>query len=130
MPASDGSNSSITMDEKTATEHPTQQPTSKRSKDSLERISSRNSAMDTSSPKDASKAEADLERGNLDEPKKEQDGPQPAGPPAGGPPPGMAPADFPDGGVKAWLTLFGGFCGTSYVFCSQVVWTHGLTYRI
>jgi hypothetical protein len=30
-------------------------------------------------------------------------------------PPGMAPADFPDGGLKAWTVVFGGWCG---LFCT------------
>lgn len=40
-----------------------------------------------------------------------------AGPPAagGGPPPGMNPADFPDGGLEAWLVVFGGWCA---LFCT------------
>jgi hypothetical protein len=35
-----------------------------------------------------------------------------------GPPPGMAPSDFPDGGLKAWLVVFGGWCG---LFCTMGV---------
>lgn len=42
----------------------------------------------------------------------------PGGPPGGGPggPPGlppshpMHPSQFPDGGLKAWMTVLGGFC--------------------
>lgn len=30
-------------------------------------------------------------------------------------PPGMSPADFPDGGLQAWLVVFGGWCG---LFCT------------
>jgi hypothetical protein len=36
------------------------------------------------------------------------------GPPTG-PPPGMRPEDFPDGGFKAWLVVFGGWCA---LFCT------------
>ena len=39
----------------------------------------------------------DVEKGKLD------------GPPAGGPP-AFNPADFPDGGSKAWLVVAGGWC--------------------
>jgi MFS family permease len=40
----------------------------------------------------------------------------PSAPPAGGgPPPGMSPADFPDGGLEAWLVVFGGWCA---LFCT------------
>jgi MFS family permease len=35
--------------------------------------------------------------------------------PQSGFPPGMAPADFPDGGLKAWTVVFGGWCG---LFCT------------
>lgn len=111
--------SSTAVDEKTALERPAQQPISNPSKDSLERIASRNFAMDTTGSKDTSKAQTDLEHGNLGEPKE-----GPAGPRAGGPTAGMDPADFPDGGFKAWLALFGGWCGTVAVSWLQVVWTH------
>ncbi|OBS22137.1 hypothetical protein FPOA_08473 [Fusarium poae] len=53
---------------------------------------------------------ADLERGDDDEKKQTQQQP-----PAAGPPPGMAPADFPDGGLEAWLVVFGGWCA---LFCT------------
>ncbi|OAA59581.1 major facilitator superfamily transporter [Niveomyces insectorum RCEF 264] len=35
--------------------------------------------------------------------------------PPGGPPPGLRPADFPDGGLRAWSVVFGGWCG---LFCT------------
>ena len=58
-------------------------------------------------PEPINAVEADLERGEDDEKKQQQ-------PPAG-PPPGMAPADFPDGGLEAWLVVFGGWCA---LFCT------------
>lgn len=106
--------SSTAVDEKTALERPAQQPISNPPKDSLERIASHNFAMDTTGSKDTSKAQTDLEHGNLGETKEGPDGP-----PAGGPTPGMDPTDFPDGGCKAWLALFGGWCGTVDVFWLQ-----------
>ena len=36
-------------------------------------------------------------------------------PPSQPQPAGLSPADFPDGGAKAWLVVFGGWCG---LFCS------------
>lgn len=51
---------------------------------------------------------ASFERDDVDEEKKQGDG----APPPPGPPPGMAPSDFPDGGAKAWLCVFGAWCGT------------------
>ncbi|OIW26894.1 major facilitator superfamily transporter [Coniochaeta ligniaria NRRL 30616] len=36
-------------------------------------------------------------------------------PPTHAAPPGMNPADFPDGGLKAWTVVFGGWCG---LFCT------------
>ncbi|KAI1123129.1 monocarboxylate permease-like protein [Nemania abortiva] len=41
-----------------------------------------------------------------------------------GPPPGLNPADFPDGGLEAWLVVFGGtlilFCSFGLINCSGV----------
>lgn len=34
-----------------------------------------------------------------------------------GPPPGMRPEDFPEGGLQAWLVVFGGWCA---LFCTYV----------
>ncbi|ORY60860.1 major facilitator superfamily domain-containing protein [Pseudomassariella vexata] len=48
-------------------------------------------------------AVADMEKGTAAVPQKP------------GPPPGMAPSDFPDGGLQAWTTVFGGWCG---MFCT------------
>lgn len=38
-----------------------------------------------------------------------------AAPAPPGPPPGMRPSDFPDGGLEAWLVVFGGWCA---LFCT------------
>jgi hypothetical protein len=59
-------------------------------------------------PEPANAVAADLERGEGDDEKKQQQHPA-------GPPPGMAPADFPDGGLEAWLVVFGGWCA---LFCT------------
>ena len=50
---------------------------------------------------------ADVEQGGVAPAKSE------AGPP--GAPPGMNPADFPEGGLEAWLVVFGGWCA---LFCT------------
>ncbi|KAF4981810.1 hypothetical protein FZEAL_2437, partial [Fusarium zealandicum] len=71
----------------------------------LERIPSQNSETDANIyPEPANAVAADLERGGFgpDGDEKKQPGAVP------GPPPGMAPADFPDGGLEAWLVVFGG----------------------
>ncbi|KAM0348382.1 hypothetical protein ACHAPU_004352 [Fusarium lateritium] len=60
-------------------------------------------------PEPANAVAADLERGEGDDEKKQQQQP-PAMPPSG-----MAPADFPDGGLEAWLVVFGGWCA---LFCT------------
>lgn len=39
-----------------------------------------------------------------------------APPPPSGPPPGFNPADFPDGGLEAWLVVAGGFCALFSTF--------------
>lgn len=52
---------------------------------------------------------ADTSLQPMDEEKKAQ---APGGPPPG-PPPGMAPSDFPDGGLQAWLVVFGAWCSMS-----------------
>lgn len=105
MAASSGSISSATMNEKVALDTPNQEPTST-SRDSLDRNLPQNSDKETTDP--VKVADVDLERGETEKPREE-----PTGPPAGGPPPGMAPADFPDGGLTAWLVVFGGWCGMS-----------------
>lgn len=58
-------------------------------------------------------AEADMEEG-IDE-KKNDDAPATGA--AAGPQPGSGwhPSDFPDGGLQAWLVVFGGWCG---LFCT------------
>lgn len=52
-------------------------------------------------------AEADIEKGNGDDTAN-----APTGPPPGS---GWHPSDFPDGGLQAWLVVFGGWCG---LFCT------------
>lgn len=37
-------------------------------------------------------------------------------PPASGAPPGLGAADFPDGGLEAWLVVAGGFCALFSTF--------------
>jgi hypothetical protein len=66
----------------------------------------------------ANVVDADLEKGGILPPSSEKGnatapGAAPGGPP--GAPPGMSPADFPDGGLEAWLVLFGGWCA---LFCT------------
>ncbi|KAI0123710.1 major facilitator superfamily transporter [Xylariales sp. AK1849] len=56
-------------------------------------------------PEPNNTVQADLEKGGFAATQK----------PAGGPPPGFAPADFPDGGLDAWLCVLGGFCA---LFCT------------
>jgi hypothetical protein len=71
---------------------------------SMERIPSQQSQTNAEIyPENAADAEADLEKAGV----------KPA-PPAG--PPGMNPADFPDGGLQAWLVVFGGWCGLFATF--------------
>ncbi|CAK7229619.1 hypothetical protein SBRCBS47491_007312 [Sporothrix bragantina] len=99
----------------------------RRSRRSIERIPSQNNETDANIyPDPANVVEADLEKGgyapeeedenngssNNNTQKDEESAPAPA-PPAG--PPGMSPADFPDGGLEAWLVVFGGWCG---LFCT------------
>lgn len=64
------------------------------------RIPSQTIAAASREPEDV--AEADLEKAGVE-----------PTPPAG--PPGFNPADFPDGGLKAWLVVFGGWCA---LFCT------------
>jgi MFS family permease len=69
----------------------------------MKRIPSQNQETEANIfPEGQDAAEADIEHGK-------------GKPPAGGPPPGFAPADFPDGGREAWLTLLGAWC---CLYCS------------
>ncbi|KAH6653061.1 major facilitator superfamily transporter [Truncatella angustata] len=61
-------------------------------------------------PEPANTVEADLEKSDMAAAVG-----KPAGAPPAGMPPGFAPADFPDGGLDAWLTVLGGFCA---LFCT------------
>lgn len=70
---------------------------------SIERISSQNKETEANIfPEQIVEAEADIEKGEQIE--------KPA-PVVGG----TAPADFPDGGIEAWLVVLGGWCA---LFCS------------
>lgn len=103
-----------TMSEKTTADANPYSST-KRHSSSLQRIPSQNSETGANIyPEPSNAVEADLERGGfITEEKPPAAGGPGAG--AGGPPPGMAPADFPDGGLEAWLVVFGGWCG---LFCT------------
>lgn len=77
-------------------------------KPSLDRIPSQNKETQANiiaEPENV--AEADIEQNKGDAPAQ----------PAAGPPPGSGwhPSDFPDGGLQAWLVVFGGWCG---LFCT------------
>ncbi|KUI56393.1 Riboflavin transporter MCH5 [Cytospora mali] len=79
---------------------------------SLERIPSQNSHTNANiftEPEDV--AEADIEEAAKEAAEKKD------GPHAGHPPPGSGfhPSDFPDGGLQAWLVVFGSWCG---LFCT------------
>ncbi|KAI1768380.1 MFS general substrate transporter [Hypoxylon sp. FL1150] len=80
------------------------QPSPYESRPSLNRIPSHGSTNANMYPEPENVIEAEIEKGPA---------PQP---PAGGPPPGFAPADFPDGGVEAWLVVAGGFCALFSTF--------------
>lgn len=64
-------------------------------------------------PEPESVAEADIEKGRQGQDAAGPDASSPKAP--GGPPPGMNPADFPEGGLEAWLVVFGGWCS---LFCT------------
>jgi hypothetical protein len=85
---------------------PDSTPYSGSARPSMERIPSqqRSTLGDTREPETV--VEADLEKTGVH--------PPPAPENAAGPP-GMNPADFPDGGLKAWTVVFGGWCG---LFCT------------
>jgi MFS family permease len=69
----------------------------------LERLGSQNKSTEANIfPEREAEAEADLEKGGAIPPK----------PVVGG---GINPADFPDGGIEAWLVVLGGWC---CLFCS------------
>jgi MFS family permease len=71
---------------------------------SMERYPSQNRDTEANIfPENEAEAHADLEKGGLEE--------KPAGPVAGG----VNPADFPDGGLEAWLVVLGCWCA---LFCS------------
>jgi MFS family permease len=71
---------------------------------SIERFPSQNKETEANIfPENEAEAHADLEKGGLEI--------KPEGPVAGG----VNPADFPDGGVEAWLVVLGCWCA---LFCS------------
>ncbi|KAI1097254.1 MFS general substrate transporter [Jackrogersella minutella] len=71
---------------------------------SLERIPSQTASTNANIfPDPENVVEADMEKGGV------------APPPASGPP-GFNPADFPDGGLEAWLVVIGGFCALFSTF--------------
>lgn len=69
-------------------------------KTSLDRTSSH---RDSSSGKDEIVPNQAVPEPEVDDLEKNE---KPTGPVAGG----INPADFPDGGLEAWLVVFGGFC--------------------
>ena len=76
-------------------------PNSKRP--SIERIPSQQSHTLGDQREPENVVEADLEKTGVHPP------------PPNAAPPGMNPADFPDGGLRAWTVVFGGWCG---LFCT------------
>lgn len=91
MPASSGSISSATMNEKAPQANTA-------------------ATMEPRNDVDVERA-LDSKEGTI-QPEAEEK-PQPEAP--AGPPPGMRPEDFPDGGATAWLVVFGGWCA---LFCT------------
>lgn len=90
-------------------------PSSRRT--SLDREPSKTEAAIIAPP--ANVVDADLERGaaadDLPSAKPEGGAGPDAAPAPPTMPPGMNPADFPDGGLDAWLVVFGGWCA---LFCT------------
>lgn len=80
---------------------------SRRSSGELKRIPSQQSETDANIwPDPENVIEADMEKGGVVPSKPTE--------PAGAPP-GLSPADFPDGGLEAWLVVLGGWCA---LFCT------------
>jgi MFS family permease len=78
---------------------------------SLGRIQSKNSQTNANiSGEPRNVAEAEIEKSEREQREAGEKG-------AAGPPPGSGfhPSDFPDGGLKAWLVVLGGWCG---LFCT------------
>ncbi|KAI5859788.1 MFS general substrate transporter [Durotheca rogersii] len=76
---------------------------SRRSSAVIERVPSQTGSTNANIfPEPESVIEADMEKGGVV-------------PPAGAPP-GFNPADFPDGGLEAWLVVAGGFCALFSTF--------------
>lgn len=110
-PTSNHSGGSTTLDEMppaTSAQHPTEKegdptPYHSSKRPSMERIPSQQHHTLGDEAEPESVVEADLEKTGVHPP------------PATAAPPGMNPADFPDGGLKAWTVVFGGWCG---LFCT------------
>ncbi|XXH01693.1 hypothetical protein Hte_008054 [Hypoxylon texense] len=85
----------------------TAEPSPYESRPSLNRIPSHGSANANLYPEPQNVVEAELEKGGLAASQY---------PPSGGPPGGFNPADFPDGGLEAWLVVAGGFCALFSTF--------------
>lgn len=80
-------------------------------KPSLDRIQSKNSQTNANiSGEPRNVADAEIEEGEREQ--REAGEKNAAGPPPGS---GFHPSDFPDGGLTAWLVVFGGWCG---LFCT------------
>lgn len=78
---------------------------------SIEKVPSQQQETDANIwPDPENVVEADMEKGGV----AEKAGPAQQGPP--GAPPGLSPADFPDGGLQAWLVVFGGWCALFATF--------------
>ncbi|KAL0940058.1 monocarboxylate permease-like protein [Colletotrichum truncatum] len=120
---STSSNSSTIMEkhpERTDPEKSDRSPYETSTRTSLDRIPSQ--VRDTEAniyPEPTNVVEADIEKGmqasgspQSPDAKTGSDATAPAPPAAS---PGMNPADFPDGGTDAWLTVFGGWCA---LFCT------------
>ncbi|KAI1339841.1 major facilitator superfamily domain-containing protein [Xylariaceae sp. FL0016] len=113
MPASDTGSSTMQEDprfdatttfEKGSTPYDSRKPSMDNPHTRLDRISSQHGSTNSNIvPESETAIEADMEKG----------GAAPPGP--SGTPPGFNPADFPDGGLEAWLVVFGGFLA---LFCS------------
>ncbi|KAI4861671.1 MFS general substrate transporter [Hypoxylon rubiginosum] len=83
------------------------EPSPYESRPSLNRIPSHGSTNANMYPEPENVVEAEMEKGGIAAVPQQ---------PAGGPPPGFNPADFPDGGMEAWLVVAGGFCALFSTF--------------
>ncbi|KAI5919343.1 major facilitator superfamily domain-containing protein [Camillea tinctor] len=114
MPGSDTGSDTVLedtrYDDNSEDREPYESPSSRRH--SLQRIPSQQKSTNGNIfPDPENVIEADMEKGGVAPPTAQGDTKQPAGAAPGG----MNPADFPDGGLEAWLVVFGGFLA---LFCS------------